>query len=136
MESIKYLLLLIVFSASALSSCDSDDEQLDSLEESGIIGTWKLESRTIDGITGLIIECCDYIEFRTEGKKNDLQGQFISSGVGYETIGVFEINNTNNTIQFDYNTKQLIYEYQVSNDLISFFYIEDNQDIIEDWRKE
>jgi hypothetical protein len=53
-----------------------------------------------------IVECCDYIEFKTDAEINDLIGAFKATGAGYETTGFFEVNTSANTIQFDYNDTQ------------------------------
>jgi hypothetical protein len=127
------LLVAILF---AMPSCQkSEPAPLDELDQLGITGQWKLESRTVDGITSLIIECCDYIEFKVDNEPDDLKGEFISFGVGYETVGQFEINRTENSIDFYYNNQQKTYDFRIQNDLILFTYFENDQEITESWKK-
>ncbi len=139
MTNFKFLIALftILTGLTVLISCEKDDtEQIENLEQFGILGQWKLETRTINGITDLSIQCCDYIEFEADSEIADLKGKFLANGVGYETKGVFEIDTSKTTIQFDYGDTQKSYEFQISEDLIIFSYSEDNLEIIEDWRKE
>lgn len=126
------LIILILF-----SSCKTGEvETADDLEQTGILGEWKLDSRSVDGIADLSIQCCDYITFKPDSEPQDLFGEFTATGLGYETSGVFELNSSTNTIHFDYDNSQKSYEFQVSPSSITFAYLENDQEIIEDWRKE
>lgn len=137
MRNHKFLFILLFSIFTVFAGCEKDEvEQTDNLEQFGIFGQWKLETRVIDGITDLSVECCDYIEFKADNELDDLKGEFKAHGVGYETKGVFELLSSNNTIHFDYNNTQKSYKFQILDDLITFTYSEDNQEIIEDWRKE
>ena len=129
-------ILLVMFLFTMLSCQKNEPAPLDELEQLGITGQWKLESRTVDGIASLLIECCDYIEFKVDDQPNDLKGEFISYGIGYETMGQFEINLTENSIDFYYNNQQKKFAFQLQNDLILFTYYENDQEIIERWKKQ
>lgn len=137
MKNFRHLKVLFVIPLLVLSSCEKDEvEQTDQLAPIGVLGQWKLEIRSVNGISSLAVECCDYLEFSTDSEPSDLKGAFRALGAGYETDGVFELNTSNNTIQFDYNDTQKLYGFQLSDDLITFTYSENDQDISEDWRKE
>ena len=128
--------ILLFTSIILLTGCDKDEtEQIDNLEQVGILGQWKLDTRIVNGISSLAIECCDYIKFKTDSGLGDLKGEFRAFGVGYKTNGVFELNTSKNTIQFNYDNTQKLYRLQISDDFITFTYSENNQEIIEDWRK-
>lgn len=128
---------MLVFTLITLVGCEKDEnEKRDNLQPIGILGQWKLDSRSINGISGLAEECCDYIEFKTDNEPDDFKGEFIAYGTGYETTGVFELNTIEHTIHFDYNDARMSYEYQIFDGLLIFNYLEDDQEIIEDWRKE
>ncbi|MFO7719320.1 MAG: hypothetical protein R6W85_02625 [Gillisia sp.] len=130
-----FKILLFIFMI-LLTSCDKDQvEQIDNLEQTGVLGMYKLETRIVNGISSLAIECCDYIEFKTDSEPGDLKGVFRAFGVGYETNGVFELNPSTNTIQFEYNDTQTSYGFKSLEDVITFTYSEDNAEIIEYWRK-
>ncbi len=122
---------------SALSiSCDKEEiEQTDNLQQTGILGQWKLDSRETNGISSLAVECCDYIEFKTDSEPTDLTGEFKAFGAGYETNGDFELNNANQSIEFIYD-EQLLYEIQISDENIVFSYLENNDSIVEYWHRE
>jgi len=120
-----------------LSSCKKNESQTpDNLEQFGILGEWKLETRTINGNSDLSVLCCDYIMFKTGNELDDLKGEFEAFGNGYETDGVFELNTVNSIIHFDYDNSQKSYEFQISNNIITFIYDENSQEVIESWRKE
>jgi len=137
MKSFEVITFMLVFTLITLVGCEKDEnEKQDNLQQTGIIGKWKLESRSIDGISSLAVECCDYIEFKTDNELDDFKGEFMAYGTGYETTGEFELNTTENTIHFDYNNTCRSYEYQIFAGLLEFIYMEDDQKIGEDWRKE
>ncbi|MBE0637089.1 MAG: hypothetical protein IH598_01045 [Bacteroidales bacterium] len=141
MRHLKFFLVLILSILTVFSSCEKVEKKVeietsDNLEQFGILGKWKLETRTINGITDLSIQCCDYIIFKPDSEPDNLKGEFTASGVGYETNGVFELNPSNSIIYFNYDNSQKSYEFQISDNLTTFTYNENNQEIIEDWRKE
>jgi hypothetical protein len=137
MKNLKILITTVILSFIVLTSCDKGEvEEIDNLQQTGVPGLWKLESREINGISGLAVECCDYIEFKTDSEPTDLKGKFKAFGVGYATNGVFELNTTDETIEFIYDDEQLLYEIQISENIIVFSYSEKNDSIIEHWRKE
>lgn len=144
MKSLKCLSVLLLIIFTVFSSCKKDEieesnnsnKQTDNLEPIGILGLWKLESRSVNGITDMSIQCCDYIEFNADNELHDLKGLFQASGNGYETNGVFELETANDTIQLVYDNTQKSYGFEISNDLMIFTYSEDSQSITENWRKE
>ncbi len=114
----------------------NEPEQTEVLKQTGILGKWKLEMRSIDGIAGLAVECCDYLEFTEDNVVSDWIGVFEATGVGYETTGFFEIDAAGSTIQFNYEDSQKVYEYQIEEGDITFTYMDNNQSIVEHWRKQ
>ncbi|MDZ7807548.1 MAG: hypothetical protein U5K71_10580 [Gracilimonas sp.] len=131
----KNFAMLFVISLIAITGCGVNEaEQLDILEQTGLLGEWRLDSRSVNGISDMSIQS-DYIGFKTDDEPDDLKGEFRSYGVGYETNGLFQLNDSDNTIQFVYNDKQRSYEFQISDDRLTFTYPEDDSEIIEYWRK-
>ena len=128
----RFLLITYLF----MLGCNNDIQQDDNLYQYEIIGKWKLESRAINNITDLSIACCDYLEFKVDDNPADNKGIFAASGVGYEQQGVFELNTTNATLEFDYDNSVKTYAYQVSDNIIHFMYSENDDEIMESWRKE
>ena len=141
MRQIKYLLVLSLAIMTVFTSCEKDEgndniEPSDNLEQFGMFGNWKLDSREINGISSLAVECCDYIEFKTDSNLTDLKGLFRANGVGYETNGVFELDTLNETIVLSYDDKQKVFGIQISDNRIVFSYLENNDSIVEHWIKE
>lgn len=130
-------IILLFISLSVLTSCEKEEaEQTDNLVQYGIPGQWKLDIRTINGITDLSVQCCDYIDFKTDSVPDDLKGEFKAFGVGYETNGVFELNIAEGTIEFMYDDNQVLYEIQISDNILTFSYSENSDSIVEQWGKE
>ncbi|WP_462281258.1 hypothetical protein [Salinivirga cyanobacteriivorans] len=140
MVQLKSLLILSFAIFTVFTSCEKDEENdniepSDYLDQFGILGKWGLQSITINGITDMIVHY-DSIEFTTGIDGDDLKGEFISSdGVGYETNGQFELETANNIIHFNFNNSQKSYEFDISDSLMIFTYSEENNEIIEYWRK-
>ena len=108
----------------------------DYLETLQIIGVWKLESLTLGGITSMSVECCDYIEFMTDDIPRDSIGFFKALGLGYENIGRFEVSEAQDSLVFKWDTKQRNVAFEMNNDLLTLFYLEDSILVVEDWRKQ
>lgn len=137
MKNYKNFIALIIIPIITLMSCEKEDlSQVNKLEQIGVLGQWKLESRVVNGISDLAVQCCDYIEFNSDGNSDGLKGKFKAFGTGYETNGEFELKNSNKTLQFDYDNTQKLYGFQISDEVITFTYSEDNHEVIENWRKE
>lgn len=149
MKNFKILMLISALSLMAFASCKKEDVeqvtnseevntsvQIESLEEITILGKWQLESRSENGISSLAVECCDYIEFTTGDQAADLEGEFYAYGLGYETNGIFELNNTATTIQLVYDNTQRLYDLQISGNSMQFSYSENNKNIVENWKKQ
>ena len=141
MERLRFLIVLLVAVTTVCTSCAKDDEKskiepTDNLEQFGILGQWKKVSRVVNGISNLAVECCDYIEFSTDSLPTDLRGVFNSNGIGYETNGVFELDDINASIEFVFNDEQILYGIQISETTIVFDYFENNDSIVEYWNKE
>jgi hypothetical protein len=129
--------ILLLVSTLLIFGCKKkESEQTEVLTQTGILGKWKLEMRSIDGIAGLAVECCDYLEFTEDNVVNDWIGVFEANGVGYETNGIFEIDAAGSTIKFNYEDSQKVYEYQIEEGDITFTYMDNNQSIVEHWRKQ
>lgn len=134
--SLNVLSVLLLLS---LTSCDKDErDELalnDNLEQTGILGTWNRTGRIINGITDMIVACCDTIDFKANSEANDLRGEFYAHGLQYERNGSFEINNANDTIVFQYGDTQLSYALALSANRMTFSYSENNANFITDWIK-
>jgi hypothetical protein len=81
------------------------------------------------------VECCDYLLFSIDVNPSDWNGIFKAYGAGYELNGVFEMDPSNETIEFSYNENQKIYDYQLVDLSIAFSYTENGDSIVEQWSK-
>jgi hypothetical protein len=141
MKQLKYILLLSLAILTVCTSCKKDDEKdkielSDNLEQYGILGKWKLDSREIGGISSGAVLCCDTLEFKSDIQTTDLKGLFRAVGSGYERNGVFELNNLNETIELKYDNEQKSYEILISETTIVLNYVEDTIAITEWWLKQ
>lgn len=125
--------LLIVFSP-FVSSCEEKQvEPNDPLDQIGILGKWKLDSRSVNNISDLSVMCCDYLTFSKSGSNDDLMGHFIASGAGYENDGEFELNTSLDSIAFTRENEVLNYGVLISGERMTYFYQEDGDSITEWW---
>lgn len=141
MRQLKFLLVLPLAIITVFISCEKEEENekiesSENLEQIGIMGQWKLDSRDVNRISSLAVECCDYLEFEKDSNPNDWNGLFSAFGSGYETNGVFELDTLNETIELSYDDKQKIYGIQISDKRIVFSYLENSDSIVEHWIKE
>lgn len=138
MTAHKNVLLLFGISLLVLTSCnnDKDTAPTDNLVEVGILGEWQFEMRSVNGISSLAAECCNFLRFTTDEIPTDFKGNFTNTTESGETQGVFSIDVSNNTIRFDLSDSQLEYDLEIENDLMTFTYTLNNQTIVEDWRKQ
>ena len=134
----KSILIFTILVLAAVPSCNDDEEFVgeDILQEIGIIGKWKLDSRVVDGISNLAVECCDYLEFEKDNQTSHLSGNFKAYGYQYETNGIFTLDLNDQSILFQYDNTQNLYAYSLVENTLSFSYIDNGQEISEIWRKE
>lgn len=133
----KSLFIFTIMVLAAVPSCNDDEEIfIDRIEDAGIIGKWKLESRQINGISNLAVQCCDYLEFEQDDEPDDLRGSFQAYGFLYEADGTFTLDLNVGSILFEYDDSQRKYSYGLDEDTLTFFYPEDGNEIIETWRRE
>ena len=134
----KSILIFTILVFAAVPSCNDEEELIgeDILQDIGIIGKWKLDSRAVDGISNLAVECCDYIEFEQDNQTSHLYCNFKSYGYQYETYWIFTLDLNVESILFEYDNTQKVYTYTVEDNILAFRYTENGQEILETWRKE
>ena len=134
----KSILIFTILVFAAVPSCNDDEELIgeDILQDIGIIGKWKLDSRAVDGISNLAVECCDYIEFEQDKQTDPLSGNFQAYGYLFETNGIFTLNLNEESILFQYDNTQKVYTYTLEENILAFRYTENGQEISETWRRE
>jgi len=141
MKQLKYILVLSLVILTVITSCEKDEEKnnieaSDNLEQFGILGKWKLDSRDYGGISDLAVIIGYTLEFKTDSTSTDLKGLFRVIEPAYEANGVFELDTLNETIELNYDNKQKLYEIQISETTIVLNYVEDTAAITEWWIKQ
>lgn len=138
----KPLLLTLIFFLILFSACKKvEDEALapnqqtqdkDPLVEYGILKEWKLEARSVDGVSDLSIQYCDSIILKSDEIIDDFMGNFTARGLGYEKKGNFKVDTLEKQIYFEYDTILKAYNFRLSDKRLTFSYNENGQ-FIEEW---
>lgn len=129
-----YAAVLLAFVAITTGCKEEHREPVDPLESMGLLGNWRLQSVTINGITDMIVYY-DTLELTTGLVSDDLIGEFRSVGVGYQTNGQFEINEVHDSIFFFYNNTQKAHPFRVLENSMTFTYFKNSNEFSEDWSK-
>lgn len=106
------------------------------LEQRGLLGNWKIEDYARNGISSAAKACCAQLELMADTASDDLRGIYVASDVGSESKGVFRLGPSGDKIEFSRAGRQVVYELELKDDLMSFRYTEDHDTIVEYWRKE
>jgi hypothetical protein len=118
-----------------------DDEiniEQDSLFDSGIFGGWELSSQTINGITDLTPPLEMILEFYPDKNIRDNRGEYNLEEPFNNTIGIFIMNEEQQTITFkDEDIDDIIYGYSIdpTKDNITFTFTESNAQFEQVWQK-
>jgi hypothetical protein len=135
--TIKIINLFLTISFLLFTGCKKENQvEPSELEQTGLLGTWEIREVSVNGIADLAVDCCDFLEFSDDDIRGDFQGVFKSYGAWHETNGTFLVNTDNHTILFDFNNNQKLYDYEVQDEVLSFSYIDEGQEITEDWIKQ
>ncbi len=124
--------LLLAFSIILLASCknqSTDPQETDLLRETGILGTWEIQTYVVNGIMDLSVECCEFTEFREDDQPDDYHGTYRTYGPGYESNGSFTLNVPNSTLTLDDPDNPRVFEYLIQDDQLRIRYTEDEDDI-------
>ena len=96
----KKILPLIFVILCFVTSCQEDDEVVDLLTQSSFLGTWEIQSETMDGVSDLSAKCCRFITFKTDDNIEDLIGLYESDEFGTMSQGAFTVNRTALSLSF------------------------------------
>ncbi|MDB2363478.1 copper resistance protein NlpE [Flavobacteriales bacterium] len=136
-------LLIVACIFFSISSCNDKEEEneeiveaVDPLITTGLIHQWLLDSRVVNDVTDMAIECCDYITFSTDSIDDDLVGNFYANGFAYETNGTFSVNTDDSVITFSFQESEVLYYFEVNNNQLLFRYNTDSQNVDEVWLKQ
>lgn len=130
-------LVFFLFSLYLLGGCQNEETTPTcDLRQSDLIGTWEIQSLTIDGISSLAIVCCQFLELQEDGQAQDCQGGFIySDAQNLINQGSFVLAPSSLSISFNTGSRQFTYAYQVQNEQLTFIYQEDGAEFVETWAR-
>jgi hypothetical protein len=134
------VLRLFLFAA-LLMAFQCEDEvnvQEDLLFESGIYGGWELASQTVNGVTDMMPLPEMILEFYPDGNTQDNRGEYNLEEPFANTVGVFIMDQIEQTIAFKREGKEdIVYGYIIhpDKDFITFTFVESNAQFEQGWRK-
>lgn len=127
--------ILSLFLLLAFLGC-TEDESVDVLVNTNIIGKWEIESRLTNNVSNTATLCCEFIEFKTDDNIEDYLGQFESESSDSTNEGTFDVNITDNTILIDLGNRQILCDYSINADELNLVYTDENNDTIDEiWKK-
>lgn len=119
--------------------CEDDvNFEQDSLFESGIYGGWELSSQTVNGVTDMTPPPEMILEFYPDKNIQDDRGEYNLEEPFDSAIGIFIMNETQQSITFKRDGKDdIVYGYTINSakDHISFTFTESNAEFEQGWRK-
>jgi len=119
--------------------CDKEiNAEEDLLFESGIYAGWELHSQTVNGVTDLTPPPEMILEFYPDDNTQDNKGEYNLEEPSANTIGIFIMDQTEQTITFKREGREdLIYSYIINpaKDLITFTFTESNAQFEQEWGK-
>ena len=95
-------LLFSVVALWVLTECNKAIPQSDDLLfEVGLLGQWEISSRTINGVTDLSVQCCEFLELSSDSIVSDLSGLwYYDDGDTIMNQGTFLVDTVEGDIQF------------------------------------
>lgn len=123
--SLLFLITLLV------TNCDNDDNNiLNPLIETGLIGEWEIIERGINNVSSLEALCCETLSFLDDDNERDLNGSFIFDEHGVITNGSYSINLEENTIEYTAeNSDTSTLKFTINNSILEVWYFDDNNRI-------
>jgi hypothetical protein len=127
MKNLRISLSLLLFLL-LITSCDTDDNNtLNPLIETGLIGEWEIIGRGINNISSLEALCCETLSFLDDDNKRDLNGLYIFDEHGIITNGSFTINLDENTINYTTeNSDTSTLKFTINNSVLEVWYFDNS----------
>ena len=132
-------LLYSCFILCTLSACNKAIPQSDDLLfHVGLLGQWEISSRTINGVTDLSVQCCEFLELSSDSIVSDLSGLwYYDDGDTIMNQGTFLVDTVEGDIQFYSQNSSFTRHYVVvSYDLIYLEHYEGSTYFEEIWRRQ
>lgn len=138
MKYFKFLLLLPLLMA---FQCGDDLEIIDdSLNETGLLGRWEINSEVMNGnIMDLLPKCCKFIEFRTDENEDELIGMYVyTEDTNNVYSGIFTVDLNSDTIVFEPSNNQIFtYGFLMNNNFteLTFNFTDNGVSFQQTWVK-
>ena len=105
-----------------LSGCKKPEVPSDPLDEIGLLGKWLRDTTYINGLI-VSTSGIDTLLFKTGAMQTDLDGEYVTSSLGYVGGGEFYVDTVNETLQYGINdttprnfeivSERLIFRFEV-----------------------
>lgn len=143
-KSVSVLVGIFVF---VTLSCDKDQVEpnensnpsgssvvvTDSLQKTGILGAWDIESQTINNIGGQLV-FGQTLDFTVDPNPEDFVGFVTHSESGLKKTGAFVVSNDSLLITF--NSGQIATRYTIQGNALGLTYTSGTDTVHETWRKQ
>jgi hypothetical protein len=120
--------------------CEDDiNFEEDLLFDSGIYAAWELQDQTVNGVTDLMPPPQMILEFYPDSNVQDNRGEYNLEEPSANTIGIFIMDQTRETITFKREGREdIIYGYILNpaKDYITFTFTESDAQFEQGWRKQ
>ena len=126
----KKILVLLALTTSTFFACEIKVNDPDKLAEVGILGTWEIHGQTINGITNMAVQCCEFVEFSPAGEPTDYSGDYKAYGGDYEVNGRFTVVVRTKTLTTFSEGRQEEFSYLIEDDFLEISYT-DGSDLID-----
>ena len=105
----------------------------DSLQKTGILGAWDIESQTINNIGGQLV-FGQTLDFTVDPNPEDFVGFVTHSESGLKKTGTFVVSNDSLLIAF--NSGQIATRYTIQGNVLGLTYTSGTDTVHETWRKQ
>lgn len=135
MKNLKLLFIGLMLFAACNEDEDPPSAPESALTNTGILGNWEIQNRTLGDISDLTAKCCEFILFEEDQNMDDLIGKATSTSPGSVNEWVFTLNPADSSMTLVRDNRTLSYSYAIDNDRLSLEYLDDSVTVKEVWIK-
>lgn len=134
----KSVLAAALAAAFIFSSCSKWTElPEDVLTDIGLLGSWEISSRTVNGATDPSVTCCEYLELESDTASNDVYGVWFYEADTVSNSGTFVVDTIESTIWFYSDNSTFSRAYEVASyDVIGLTHFVGSNYFGEIWRRQ
>ncbi len=112
-----------------------DIQESDALVGTGLIGSWEIQSRSIDNLSDASVHCCEFYEFNFDQNTADFEGLFKKTSSGVDLVGIYVVDQSNGTIDLSFMGNTQLIQYSISSGSLIMEYTYNGQDYYEIWKQ-